>query len=71
LDFDPEEVRVSKQIIAASRSTIFAGDSSKFTRKAPVRIASLAEVQHFVTDRMHSEQLALRCLDWGTQVHLA
>lgn len=71
LDFDPEEVRVSQQIIAAARQTIVVGDSGKFTRKAPVRIASLSEVEHFVTDRMPSERLAMRCQDWGTQLHLA
>lgn len=71
LDFDPEEVRVSQQIIASARSTIVVGDSSKFSRKAPVRIASLSEVQHFVTDDVSSEKLAISCLDWGTKIHLA
>ena len=71
LDFDAEEVRVSRQIMQAARSTIVVGDSSKFTRKAPVRIASLADADHFVTDALPSERLAVACQDWGTQVHLA
>ena len=50
LDFDPEEVRVSRQILDAARSSILVADKSKFTRKAPVRIGSLSEVDHFVTD---------------------
>ncbi|WP_439154935.1 DeoR/GlpR family DNA-binding transcription regulator [Yoonia sp.] len=68
LDFDPEEVRVSQQIIAAARATILVADSSKFTRKAPVKIASLAQVDHFVTDRIPSEALINRCADWGTRL---
>ncbi len=71
LDFDPEEVRVSQQIIASARSVIVAGDSSKFSRKAPVKIASLADVQHFVTDKIPSERLAMRCQDWETKLHIA
>lgn len=68
LDFDPEEVRVSQQVIKAARATILVADSSKFTRKAPVKIASLAQVDHFVTDRVSSEALINRCGDWGTRL---
>lgn len=71
LDFDPEEVRVSQQILAAARSTIVVGDSSKFSRKAPVRIASLADADHFVTDAIASERFAISCQDWNTKIHLA
>ena len=70
LDFDPEEVRVSQQVIKAARATILVADSTKFTRKAPVKIASLAQVDHFVTDRVPSEALINRCADWGTSVNL-
>ena len=68
LDFDPEEVRVSQQVIRAARSTILVADSSKFTRKAPVKIASLAQMDYFVTDRVPSELLINRCADWRTQI---
>ena len=71
LDFDPEEVRVSQQIIAAARQTIVVGDSGKFSRKAPVRLASLANVQHFVTDSIPSERFASWCQDQITMIHLA
>ena len=71
LDFDPEEVRVSQQVIKAARATVLVADSSKFTRKAPVKIASLAQVNHFVTAGVLSEQFINRCTDWQTQVHLA
>ncbi len=71
LDFDPEEVRVSQQILAASRATIVVADAGKFSRKAPVRIGTLAEVDHFVTDIAPSKQLAQTLRDAQTQVHLA
>ena len=69
LDFDPQEVRVSQQVIKAARATILVADGSKFTRKAPVKIASLAQVDHFVTDRIPSEQLIGYCTDWATKLH--
>ncbi len=71
LDFDAEEVRVSQAIIAAARQTIVVADKAKFTRKAPVKIGSLQEVDHFVTDGIPSERLANACADWHTKVHLA
>jgi len=69
LDFDPEEVRVSRQILYAARSSILVADKSKFTRKAPVRIGSVSEVGGFVTDGIPSEQLINACRDWNTALH--
>lgn len=71
LDFDPEEVRVSREILGAARSSIVVADASKFTRKAPVRIGTLAEVDHFVTDAALPADLRGCCADWDTQVQLA
>lgn len=71
LDFDPEEVRVSHEILRAARASIVVADASKFSRKAPVRIASLLDADHFVTDAMPSERLANQLSDAGTKVHLA
>lgn len=70
LDFDPEEVRVSRQIIDAARARMVVADASKLTRKAPVRIASLAEVDHFVTDRIPPERLVNSLADWDTKLHV-
>lgn len=69
LDFDPEEVRVSQQVIKAARAAILVADGTKFTRKAPVKIASLAQLDHFVTDRVPSEALIGKCADWNTRLH--
>jgi len=70
LDFDPEEVRVSRQILDAARASILVADKSKFTRKAAVRIGSVAQVDHFVTDGIPSERFASACTDWQTRLHL-
>ncbi len=51
LDFDIQEVGVSKAIIEQSTSVILASDSSKFDRKAPARIGSISDIDIFVTDR--------------------
>lgn len=71
LDFDAEEVRVSQAILTAARRTMVVADASKLGRKAPVRIAKLAEADDFVTDRLWSEALAAGLLEAGTRVHLA
>ena len=70
LDFDPQEVRVSRQILDAARASILVADKSKFTRKAPVRIGSVAEVGDFVTDGVPSERFVNACTDWQTRLHL-
>ncbi len=70
LDFDADEVRVSRAILDAARLSVLVADASKFSRRAPVRIGTLAEVDHFVTDALPSERLAMSCADWETVVHL-
>ena len=70
LDFDPEEVRVSREILNAARASMVVADAGKFTRKAPVRIGSLAEVDHFVTDAAPPAALRGRLGDWSTRLIL-
>jgi len=67
LDFDPEEVRVTQQILGAARRVMVVADASKFTRKAPVRVGSLARAAHFVTDA----RPPLDMRGWQTRVTLA
>lgn len=71
LDFDLQEVGVSQAILAQSRRTILVADHSKLQRSAPAGIASLAEVETFVTDRPLPPALAARCRAWGTKVVVA
>lgn len=71
LDFDIHEVGVSQAILRQSRRTFLVADHSKFTRSAPARIASLAEIDSFFTDRPLPADLAARCAGWGTEVVVA
>jgi DeoR family glycerol-3-phosphate regulon repressor len=61
LDFDTREVHVSRAIIENARRVILVTDSSKFSRTASARIASLSEVDVLVTDRLPSEAAAALC----------
>ncbi|MBD3676828.1 MAG: DeoR/GlpR transcriptional regulator [Rhodobacteraceae bacterium] len=67
LDFDLQEVRVSKAIIRQSRQTFLVTDSSKFDRSAPVRIASLKDLTTIFTDRIPPD-LGEICAAWDTEV---
>jgi len=70
LDFDPQEVRVSRQILDAARASILVADKSKFTRKAPVKIGAISEINDFVTNGVPSERFVTACADWQTRLHL-
>jgi len=70
LDFDLREVRVSKSIIRHARRVFLVTDASKFERSAPVRIASLSEIDAVYIDRALPGDLAARCREWGTAVHI-
>ncbi|MCC0026848.1 MAG: DeoR/GlpR family DNA-binding transcription regulator [Zhengella sp.] len=71
LDFDIQEVNVSKSILRQARKAFLVADHSKFQRTAPARIASLAAIDTFFTDRPLSPALARQCEDWTTQVVVA
>lgn len=59
LDYDAREVLVSRAIIENARQVILVSDASKFTRRAPVRIARLDEIDILVTDRLHGRAAEL------------
>ncbi|WP_223421544.1 DeoR/GlpR family DNA-binding transcription regulator [Tateyamaria pelophila] len=71
LDYDIREVGVSKAIIEQSSSVFLVSDSSKFERKAPARIASISEVDVFVTDKGLPPSCVRFCNEVGTQVMYA
>lgn len=71
LDFDIQEVSVSQAILRQSRKTFLVADQTKFARKAPARIASLADLDMFFTDQPLAPELAAACEGWGTQVEIA
>lgn len=71
LDFDAEEVRVSRAILGQARATILVADATKTTRAAPVRIAGLADLDRWVTDAPPSPALAALAQDSGTAITIA
>ncbi|MCE6949805.1 DeoR/GlpR family DNA-binding transcription regulator [Cereibacter sphaeroides] len=71
LDFDLAEVRVSKAILRQSRQRFLVTDASKLDRKAPVRLASLEELDAVFTDHALPEDLMRRCESWSTTVTVA
>lgn len=70
-DFDLQEIRVSRAVIRQARRVYLVADASKLTRRAPARIASLAELDAVFTDRPLPETLARRCREWQTAVEIA
>lgn len=61
LDFDIDEVRVSRTIIANARKVILTADQSKIGRPAPVRIGDMTDIDFFVTDRIDDVALIEAC----------
>jgi DeoR family glycerol-3-phosphate regulon repressor len=61
LDFDIREAHVSRAIIENARRVMLVADSSKFFRSAPARIATLADIDVVVTDRLPSAAIADLC----------
>ena len=71
LDFDVQEVGVSQTILKQARRAFLVADASKFRRKAPVRIASLADLDVFFTDAPPPAPVAEACARWGTRIAVA
>lgn len=71
LDFDFQEVSVSQAIMEQSRQVYLVADHSKFQRSAPARIASLARIDAFFTDRPLPAPLQEACKGWDTDVSIA
>ncbi|RBP17581.1 DeoR family transcriptional regulator [Roseiarcus fermentans] len=68
LDFDVDEVQISRAIIEHARKVVLVADSSKFSRSAPVKISQLSEIDIFVTDRLPSEEVAEMCRRCAVEV---
>lgn len=71
LDFDINEVKVSQTIIANARKVMLVADATKLGRSAPARIASLADIDIFVTDRLDNPDLATLCQRHNVEVVIA
>ncbi|MEM6617229.1 MAG: DeoR/GlpR family DNA-binding transcription regulator [Pseudomonadota bacterium] len=70
LDYDYREVRVLQEIIRLARRTILVADATKFERNAPVRIASLSDIDILVTDRDLPAPLAEFAAANGVRVNI-
>jgi DeoR family glycerol-3-phosphate regulon repressor len=71
LDYDFAEVRVSKTIIRQARRRFLVCDASKMGRSAPMRLASLGELDAVFTNAALPSVVAQRCQDWNTDIHIA
>lgn len=70
LDFYADEVTVARAMMNNARRVLLAVDSSKFSRRAPVRQGHLSEVSALFTDRI-PHALASGAVDAGTtEMHL-
>ena len=68
LDYDIREVQVSRAIIENAHRVVLVTDSSKFSRRAPVRIGRLDEIDVLVTDRLPSPEIAALCASLKIEV---
>jgi DeoR family glycerol-3-phosphate regulon repressor len=63
LDYDFREVRVAQAIIKNARKGFLVADHTKFKMAAPVRIASLADLDGFFTDVAPPKSIVQLCAD--------
>jgi DeoR family glycerol-3-phosphate regulon repressor len=68
LDFDGQEILVSRSAIQRSRKVMVVADHIKFQRKAPLTICSLRDVTVLFTDAAISKDLTALCAGWSTEI---
>lgn len=68
LDFDIQEVGVSKTIIRHCKETFLVADTSKFERDAPVLIGSLADIDVFFAEKSLTPEFEEVCQQSSTQI---
>jgi len=71
LDHDFREVRVTQAIIENARQAFLMADEIKYNRRAPVRIAGLADMDAFFTDSPPPARIQKLCDDSEVAVHIA
>lgn len=70
LDFDLQEIAVSRAALARASAKVLVSDHSKLSRHAPVRIGSLADIDRLYTDASLPASLAAHCREWGTGIEV-
>lgn len=63
-------MNVANILVANESCDVTVVDASKFQRKAPIKIASLSELDRFYTDIPLAEPLMAKCDAWGTEVRV-
>ncbi len=71
LDFDYREVAVARAIIRAARQTMLVIDHSKFSKRAPVRICDVGDIDIVVTDAAPPRRFQSACAAQNTKVVVA
>ena len=71
LEFDLREVLVTRAIMERARQTWLVADATKFARRAPARLGSLAEIGALFTDAPPPEAVRELCAAAGTRIVLA
>ncbi|SFA87417.1 transcriptional regulator, DeoR family [Poseidonocella pacifica] len=70
LDYDIQEVNVSRTILNQSRRAFLVSDHSKFQRSAPARIGPISELDALYTNKPLPGALAQKCIEWDVDVIL-
>lgn len=71
LDYDWREVRVTQAIIKQARSVILVTDSMKLDRSAPIKVATLQDIDILVTDNGISLDFLELCRQSDVDVRIA
>ena len=70
LDYDYREVKVARAIMESARKSILVADSTKYERRASVRIGHISQLTYFVTDIAPPPRLSEVCREHGVRVEL-
>lgn len=70
LDFDLQEVYVTKTIIRQAKSTFVVADNFKMLRSAPGKIGNLSEIDALFTDKALPSDFQPTLKDLGTDLHI-
>ena len=70
LNFDFQEVHVTQAAIRHARRSCLVADQSKLQRSAPMRVASLRDIDALFTDHALPDALSRSAQDWGTDIRI-
>lgn len=71
LDYDHREIRVTQAVIRQARSVILVTDSMKLERTAPIKVATLEDIDILVTDEGISRDFIELCRHYNVDAKIA